>query len=1066
MRSSASLSILISLCISAVHAQEAGSVRGRVIDPQQAAIPAVKLTLKSNDTGATRESVSDGEGLYGFPNVAVGVYTVTAESQGFKKAVASNVRVEVAQRVQLDLTLEIGAVAESVEVSAAPPQLQTSDSQIGGVVETKAIAELPLNGRNFTQLMVLMAGSTERAGGTVAGHYVERAGGTAFSVNGHRQTANQFLIDGMMAKEVQHGTNSVEPIIDALQEFRVQTSNYTAEFGTEAGGQINAVLKSGTNEFHGTLWAFVRNEKFDANNFFANRSGARRPPFKRNQFGAAAGGPVVLPGYNGKNRTFIFGAYESTIVRKGIVQPTTVPTADLRAGRFATALNDPFGSFTPFPGSAIPTSRINRIAGTILDKYVPLPNTGGTFNWISTDPQKINVDQFNWKIDHRFSEKNSIFGHYIFEDTAFGYPKLFPTDDASQQFRGQNALIAWTRLISSKSVNEFRVGFTRFIQNEYQGRAGKVNVVRELGMQGLCEFPSCWGIPQMGVTGYAAFGEHGGQSVSGPRAWRTEAFQLQDSLYYTRGKHSIRTGFIGRRHRDNFPEAIYPRGSYSFNGFLTGNPFGDYLLGYPRNTLTSIDIFSPHFRYNVLEPWVQDDWRVNSELTVNLGLRYEWAGRPVSKDDTISTVVYEGPGQARLVTARNPAPLPRSLAYNDNNNFAPRIGLAYSPKWLGGKTVIRTAYGIFYQREAANTWVDLAINDPFIRQTNINIDTTPSSPFYFARYDLSKPTALAPPIPLLVFAVQSKWREGQIHQWNFNVQQSLGGNTVLQVSYVGNRGLRLPWATLDNQPDPGPGPVDARRPYRTLGQVNGLGSGGDSYYHGLQVQAEKRYSNGVQFIAGYTWAKCISTSDSTFVGEGTSIQNGRDFHQQRGLCSQHFSQRFTLSWLYDLPFGHGRKFLTSMSKPADFVLGGWQINGIYTARTGSPYTPGQPGDAPNVGDGSARPDLVSDPTNVSNKSIDRWFNTDAFARAGAFRWGTAGRNILIGPGINNWDFSIFKNFSIDEHRRVQFRFESFNLFNRAEFGFPGASLGTAQFGRISGTTRDPRDIQMSLKFLW
>jgi hypothetical protein len=569
----------------------------------------------------------------------------------------------------------------------------------------------------------------------------------------------------------------------------------------------------------------------------------------------------------------------------------------------------------------------------------------------------------------------------------------------------------------------------------------------------------------MSVTGFAQFGEHGGQAVSGPRAWRNEAFQLQDSFYHTFGAHSFKTGLIVRRHRDNFPEAIYPRGQYTFNGFLTGQPYADFMLGYPRNTLTSIDIFSPHFRNSVVEPWVQDDWRISPEFTLNLGLRYEWAGRPVSKDDTISSVVYEN-GKARLITAKNPDPYPRALAYNDNNNFAPRIGFAYTPKWLGGKTVIRSAYGIFYQRELANTWVDLAINDPFIRQTNINLDTTPSSPFYFARYDLSRPTALAPPIPLLVFAVQTNWREGMIHQWNFNIQQSLGSGVVVQLSYVGNRGLRLPWATLDNQPDPGPGPIDARRPFTNLGQVNGLGSGGDSYYHGLQIQAEKRYSNGLQFIGGYTFARCISTSDSTFVGEGTSVQNGRDFRQQRGLCTQHFSQRFTLSWVYDLPFGRGKKYGSNLARPIDFVLGSWQINGIYTARTGAPYTVTQPGDLPNVGDGSARPDLVGDPTNVVDKSIDNWFNKDAFRLADRFRWGTAGRNILIGPGINNWDFSLFKNILIDERRRLQFRMESFNLFNRTEFGTPGSAIGTPQFARISGTARDPRDIQLSLKFLW
>jgi hypothetical protein len=1061
-----SLLSLLSVCGAAALAQEAGSIQGMVSDPQAAIVPNVRVEIEQVGTGIRRSTVTGDDGLYAFPNVAAGTYTVTAEVTGFKKAVIPEVRVEVAQRMRLDLTLEIGSVAETVEVSAAAAQLQTSDSQIGGVVETKAISDLPLNGRNFTQLMVLMAGSTERSGGTVAGHYGERAGGVAFSVNGQRQTANQFLINGFMAKEVQHGTNSVEPIIDALQEFRVQSTNYTAEFGTEAGGQINAVMKSGTNEFHGSLWEFLRNDQLDANNFFNNRTGTARAPFRRNQFGVSGGAPFYLPKYNARNRTFIFGAYEGTRVRKGITQLTTVPTEALRNGDFSALgrVTDPLTG-EPFPGNAIPANRRNPITSAILQQYVPLPNRTGVFNWISTDPQKIDVEQYNWRIDHRFSDKDSLFGHYIFEDTDFRYPKLFPTDDASQKFRGQNALVSWNHMLSSRTLNEFRVGFSRFIQNEFQGRAGKVNVVRELGMQGLCEDPACWGIPIMAVTGYAQFGEHGGQAVSGPRAWRNEAYQWQDSFYHTAGSHQIRFGGIVRRHRDNFPEAIYPRGSFSFNGFLTGQPFGDYLLGFPRSTLTSIDIFSPHFRNTVVEPWVQDDWRVTPEFTLNLGLRWEWAGRPVSKDNSISTVIFDQ-GTARLITGRDPQGYPSALAYDDFNNYAPRFGFAYAPKFLGGKTVFRGAYGIFYQRELANTWVDLAINDPFIRQTTFNLDTDPASRFYFRNYDLSRPTALAPPSPLLTFAVDTNWREGQVHQWNFNVQQSLGFNTVVQIAYVGNRGLRLPWATLPNQPDPGPGPVQSRRPYPNFGQINGLGSGADAYYQSLQIQAEKRYSNDLQFIAGYTYGKCIDTSATTFVGEGTSIQNGRDFSQQRGLCTQDFRQRFTLSWLYSFPFGRGKKFLSSAPRAADLILGGWQMNGIYTARTGSPFTVTQPGDAPNVGDGSARPDQVGDPNEVANRSIDAFFNTAAFSPAAPFRWGTAGRNTVTGPGINNWDFSLFKTFALHEAMRLQFRAEFFNLFNHPEFAFPGSSIGTAQFGRISGTSRDPRDVQLSLKFLW
>ena len=506
-----------------LHAQQAGSIQGRAVDPTGAAVLGVKVTLENVGTNIRRDAVTDSLGVYSFANVDIGVYTLTAEAQGFKKVVVPDVKVEVAGRVLLDLTLEIGALAESVEVTAAPPQLQTSDSQIGGVVESKAISDLPLNGRNFTQLMILMAGSTERAGGTVAGHYAERAGGTAFSVNGQRQTANQFLIDGFMDKEVQHGTNAIEPIIDALQEFRVQSTNYTAEFGTEAGGQINAVMKSGANAFHGSLWEFLRNDKLDANNFFNNRVGAARPPFRRNQFGAAAGGPVLLPKYNGRNRTFIFGAYEGTRVRKGITQLTTVPTAALRSGDFTGVgtVTDPTTG-QPFPNNVIPASRQNKINNTILTKWVPLPNSTGVFNWVSTDPQNIDVEQYNWRIDHRISDKDRSSATTCSRTRTSAIPACFPPTALPRSARPE-MLASWTIPERAAAVNELRRGFNRFIAARISGRGpAKRMWSSELGMSGLCEDPACWGIPQMNVTGFASFGEHGGQKypARGPGAWK------------------------------------------------------------------------------------------------------------------------------------------------------------------------------------------------------------------------------------------------------------------------------------------------------------------------------------------------------------------------------------------------------------------------------------------------------------------------------------------------------------------------------------------------------------------
>src|SRR5579872_1581860 len=1048
-------------------AQEAARISGQVTDQSGAPVPNVSLTLTENNTQVSRVGHTGVDGIYEFADVAPGNYTLQANATGFRKQVISNVNLEVAQVRRLDLKLQLGAINESVDVTASSVALQTEDSQVGGVVENKAVNDLPLNGRDFTQLMILMPGAVEGSSGNVtAGHYAERVAGTAFSVNGQHSNYNEFLIDGFMAKEVQDGTNAVSPIIDSLREFRVQSSNYSAQFGTEAGGQINTVLKSGTNELHGSAWEYLRNDDFDANNFFNNLSGVSKAEYRRNQFGIAAGGPVLLPKYDGRNRTFIYGAFEDTRIIKGSTQLTTVPTAAERQGIFPGPVMDPLTGM-PFPNNTIPTARFNSITTQILAKYVPLPNNGaGTFNYISNYPFTTGALYSNWRIDHRFSAKDSIFGHYLFNDTAYTYPKLFPTDGVADDIRGQNVLGAWTHIFGPNTINEFRIGYSRFFENEFQSFEGKENVVQELGIQGLCENPQCWGIPQQSVTGFAGFGEHGGQAASGPRGWFNHVYQIQDSYSHQAGSHSLSTGLVVGRNFDNFREAIDPRGAYSYNGVFTGQPFGDYLLGLPFSTTLNTTIFDPHFRYNNAAPFFQDDWRVSSALTINLGLRYEWNGRPESKSKTVSGVLFSQ-GAAQLVTAQNPGGLPSSLVYNDYHDIAPRIGFAYNPQALGGRTVFRAAYGVFYQRESANTWADTAIDAPFVQNATINLNNTPGSPLYFANFNMTNPYAIATPATSTVYAIDPHFLDARVQQWTFNIQQSLTPSTILQIAYVGNHDSHMPRETDPNQPLPGPGPVAARRPYPSFGAIYYLDSNGNSSYNGLQVELEKRYSNGLQFISSYTYSKCIDDTPGTIVGEGgVRFQNNYNFHGARGLCAQDARQRYSFSGVYDLPFGKNRHYLSNASFVEDLILGGWQINGILTLRTGQPFTVVMASDVSNTADLSTWANVVGSPNSVSNRSINEWFNIAAFASPAQYTFGNEGRNVVEGPGVNNLDVSFFKNFPVAEQRSFQFRAEFFNSLNHAQFALPGATLGTAQFGKISSLSHDPREIQLSLKFLF
>jgi hypothetical protein len=1070
--------VFVALCLSSGFArgQERGGVVGTVADQNGAVVSGAKITVTNSGTSQTRTVTSSSSGDYSAPNLPVGLYSATAEQPGFKRATVSNIKVDVQQTVRIDFSLQVGQVTDQVTVIGVAPLLQTDDAQIGALIENKRVEDLPLNGRNFTQLALLVPGATEGTSGNYVSTYGlgPRGSGVSFSINGQQSSFNQFLIDGVPAKENQHESNSISPSVDAIQEFRVQTSNYSAEFGTEAGGQINLVTKSGTNRYHGTAYEFLRNDLFDGSNFF---SGGTKPELRRNQFGGTVGGPIR------KNKTFFFGSYEGTRIRKGFTQTALVPNTQERGGDFSDllplgiAIHDPV-THAPFLGNVIPPGSLSPIATAILQEFVPLANTAPpdqpfdpnlATNYVSNDTNKINVYQAIGRADHHFSENDAIFGRYIIEDVDNISPNLFPTDSFHQRSRGQNAEFSYGHIFSSSKLNELKLAYNRFRQNEVVGNAFHRDVVGELGIAGLCQEPACWGVPEMDVSPYASFGEHGlGQVVSGPRGWRSEVFHLSDVFSYVKGAHTMKFGLTVERHRDTFPETIFPRGIFGFDGRFTsadGNTpnttaaLADYLLGLPRNSLASINEFDPHFANTDLYPWFQDDWRVTPTLTLNLGLRYEWSGRPISENNTISNIDISG-GTAQLVTAKDHSQFgfPRSLVDNDNNNFAPRLGFAWSPSSVK-RYVLRGGYGIFYQRETSNSWIDLAINPPFINQTSFILDSTQSGSF-----DLHDPFALAPPIPLLFFAIDRHWRDGYVQEWNLDSQFSITPNLVVDVGYVGNKGTRLPNLLPINQAVPGPGDVQSRRPFPNFGSLNFRLSNSSATYHGLQTRVERRFANGFSFLASYTFAKTLN--DASIYENEPGTQNVRDLRADKGLASQDVRHRLVVSYVYELPFGRGKHFGGSDNGVAQQLIGGWQVNGITTFQTGQPFTPVLGFDNANVGDGTARPDQVGDPIlSRGDRSLNRWFNTGAFAAPAPGTFGTAGRNIVIGPGLNNFDFSVLKRFEFSEQRGLEFRAEIFNVFNHTNFINVGNVLGSPSFGQLT-SARDPRDIQFGLKFLF
>ncbi len=1069
------------LFVHTAYGQVASRIGGAVTDSSGAAMAGVKVTITDVDRGTILITVTNEVGRYSFPTLGVGEYTLTAEMSGFKRAATEKIRLDVNQSVDADIKMELGEVTQQVEVIAAAALLQTSDSQVGGVVENKEIKDLPLAARDFMQLTLLAPGVVESKGNLR--HQTERATWVgSFSVHGQSSKYNQYLFDGMPGKEMQHETNIFAPSVDAIQEIKIETSNYNAEFGSEAGGHINVAIKSGTNQTHGALFEFLRNDAPNAREKYADH----KSELRRNTFGGAVGGPIR------KDRTFYFGSWESMRLRQGFTQNTAVPPQAYRDGDFSSLLRTDSSNATPiplfdwttqqpFPNNVIPKSRLNPLSANFIGQFVPLPNRAGTGgvrpvnNYQSLAPQQTRTDQFIGRADHTINANNRLFGRYAVSDTNTLGPPVWPTFSYSHKLRGQQAVENFSRTLSPTSIFEFRLGYSRFRQTELTESAFKTNVAQDLGLLGACNQPACWHAPFFEVTEYSTMGNPSGQTqgqgVSAPRGWKNEIFQMHTSLFLIRGNHTIKVGFTGNRYRDTFPEAIRPAGDHLFNGQWTagtgsrGYAFADVMLGLPQEIRASIDIFDPNFRNSQVAPWAQDDWRVTRKLTVNLGLRYEWMGKPQANRDKIANFYQTSPNTAQIITPQNtgaavaaqkPGTLGRSLLMNDNNNLAPRVGFAYQAK---PGTVVRGAYGVFYQRDSACTWIGLSINPPFIRTGDVVLPVSQQSVTNFPINDLGPVVNfVAPGSKPAVTAMNVDWHEAYIQQWNLFVEHTMGQDFVVKAGYVGNHDVGLRRAVPPNEPIPAAGDIQSRRPFQSLGEVTLNSTSGQSTYNGLELEAQKRYTNGLSFLGSFTWSKTLDDVRPFDLWYGA---------RWKQLSDLNIRKRFSFSGVYEVPYGKGRKFGGSSPPIANAVLGGWQLSTIAVARTGYPITVTLPTNVANtVG-------ITQVPNRISNANLPRgqrtdnlFFNTAAFVQPAALTLGNAGGNPVIGPNFENLDLSLGKVFPIREAKAVQFRAEFFNILNHPNSEVPGTSFGTATFGKITATTGDPRTLQFGLKLLF
>lgn len=1089
---------LLLLCPSLLLAQgsSAGTITGAMTDPTGAAIPGADVTVRNVATNFTRDMKTADAGIYTFSNLPIGNYELRFSAAGFKAVLVADIILEVNATRRVDMQMTLGQITDTINVETTAPLLNTENASTGQVIESKGVTELPLNGRDFQQLQLLTPGAIssnnyQTGQGMSGGAGSLTTNGTMNIADGGRPGQVLFVIDGSNASN-QNGRGIIQrPAIDEIAEFKVQSSNMSAEFGYGSSA-VNVSIKSGTNELHGVGWEFLRNDAMDARSFFATRV----EPLKRNQFGANAGGPVILPKiYDGKDKTFWFFSYEGLRLREGASFAPTVPTARMRTGDLsewpgqiydpATTRPDPNrpGGYVrdSFPGNIIPPGRIDAIAKFFFDpKWIPLPiQPGISANLRREFGVPSDSNQATTKIDQRFGSNDTLSARFSFtlaNEGSFGpYHGLDPYDPGAnpKHPNGYNSVANWTHIFNPTNLLEARFSFSRAYVQFDTPNFGTTDFTSQLGIQGFGKgisdvYPS---YPSMGISGFS------GMPQGFLLNYTSNNFEYTANYTMVRGRHTFKMGETYRAWQQNLTTSGAGSGSFSYSGNYTNNPalpgntgagLADFILGIPTSGGRYVP---PGWYYQRLKnewAYFNDDWKVTPKLTVNLGVRYEinWPTtekyrrfasfdpsarngkgailvpdlQSVSAPYLQSSVPLSWPTFAPLsVFASDVGINPKYLRAVGYNKFAPRVGVAYR---LPKDTVIRAGYGIFWLQLDGNRESEFESPPFLVRESGILND--PFIPTKDTRTLFPNDSKFS---QFSTVYAHDPWAKdfGYSQQWNFTIQRQLPGQFSVDLGYVGTRGVRLQTSRGINVPLPGPGAVQARRPYPEFGYVIWNDQSAASTYHALQMRLERRFSHGLSMITAFTWSKSIDQdSDNT---EG--YYDPYNFRLNRGLSAFDSPRVFTSSVVYELPWLRKAKGVQRT------FLGGWTLGTLISLRDGFPFTPGFGGDPSNTGTGS-RPDVVygCNP-DISNPSPSEWFNTACFAAppgAPTYRRGNAGRNILRGDAYRNVDLSLYKEFLFTEQRKLQLRFEGFNAFNEHSFSFPDATVNSPSFGRVFGSS--------------
>ncbi|MBL8174199.1 MAG: carboxypeptidase regulatory-like domain-containing protein [Bryobacterales bacterium] len=1070
---------------------QTGRISGVVYDPNRASVPNAAITVTNKETGVAQRVATDGSGSYVVPSLNPGIYDVSASAGGFKTTVRSNVEMQVGRDLLLDLDLALGETTTVVEVTSEIPLLNSESGNLGHVMTNQQIVDLPLNGRGFNELARLTPGVVLLGGtGNVNRVRPEFFNGT--TISGVRGRQVSYYLDGADTTEQHQGGSWIQTSIDALQEFSVQQNAYSAEH-SRSGSFFNATTKSGTNAVRGTLYEFLRNDKLDSRNFF----GLRRDILKRNQFGASIGGPVLLPKvYDGRNRTFFFFNYEGTRERQGNVINRFSPTPGMLAGDFsalgntlydpATTGPNPAGSGavrTPFAGNRIPTSRLSPQAQFFVPYLTTAVTPGGLFTF--SPSTGLDLDQYTTRIDHSVNDAHRVFFRWGMNKNGLNEPGNAPAlGIADSSTRGQNYTASITSNLKPSLVNELRVNTLYGLISLNPYLLGR-DFNKDAGIRGMEETKRSFDVgsfPDFAFAGYA--GLSGSTFDQRPKTQDRYTLEFVDNATWIRGKHVVKFGTKIRHYQWLGTDSKNYMGQWTFNGQNTQNPasatrtgdaMADFVLGLPQNGGRGYPSDTFGGDYTASHFFLQDDIKVTERLTLNVGLRYEYTpfasayrgqtgtfdgtqARPIivaSRTNDIDLGAQPGARRAysflgNLIQTSNEAGLPYSITYPDKNQWAPRFGFAWRP--IGEATVIRGGYGIFYEGEYTDSRVNLFM-PPFLLSDSAVNEQAVVPNRTLADFFLGAPLG-SPNSTIGLTPTYTRLQMGNDQHWNFGVQRQLGKQYMFDIEYVGNKGSNIQSNNAFNIPEPGAGGIQARRPYPRYAGFSYIASDTSTTYHALQMKFEKRLSQGLWFLSSYTFAKSLWAANTAAAGGRYRFERGPSEYQVPHTVSNSFG--------YQLPFGRGQRVAAQAGRLADGLIGGWQLQGILIFRSGVPYTVTMARDVANTGVGGQRPNRLST-GKLDNPTLERWFDTTAFAAAPNFAYGNSGLRILPTDIVRTIDFSMFKNFTISERSKLQFRWEAFNLPNTPSFAAPNSTLDTGTVGRITATSTAPRQMQIAVK---